>query len=87
MQRGRCSLGSRVVRTGGDLTPGLPQNGAVAVGTVDNLRGRGEALTGARAGRAIELRNQSSGVPTLSGRWKATLLAALSRAALQKVQQ
>ena len=48
---------------------------------VDDLRGRGEALTGARAGRAIEPRNQFSGVPTLSGRWKATLLAALSRAA------
>jgi hypothetical protein len=47
---------------------------------VDDLRGRGEALTGARAGRAIEPRNQFSGVPTLSGRWKATLLAALPRA-------
>ncbi len=47
---------------------------------VDDPRGRGEALTGARAGRAIEPRNQSSGVPTLSKRWKATLLAALTRA-------
>jgi hypothetical protein len=47
---------------------------------VDDPRGRGEALTGARAGRAIEPRNQFSGVPTLSGRWKATLLAALPRA-------
>ena len=48
---------------------------------VDVPRGRGEALTGARAGRAIEPRNQFSGVPTPSGRRKATLLAALSRAA------
>jgi len=48
---------------------------------VGDPRGRGEALTGARAGRAIEPRNQRSGVPTLSIRWKATLPAALSRAA------
>ena len=48
---------------------------------VDVPRGRGEALTGARAGRAIEPRNQYSGVPTLSTRWKATLPAALARAA------
>ena len=47
---------------------------------VDVPRGRGEALTGARAGRAIEPRNQFFGVPTLSGRRKATLLAALPRA-------
>jgi len=47
---------------------------------VDDPRGRGEALTGARAGRAIEPRNQRSGVPTLSRLRKATLLAALSRA-------
>ncbi len=47
---------------------------------VDDLRGRGEALTGARAGRAIEPRNQWSGVPTLFHRRKATPLAALSRA-------
>ena len=47
---------------------------------VDDPRGRGEALTGARAGRAVEPRNQRSGVPTLSRLWKATLLAALSRA-------
>ena len=33
---------------------------------VDDPRGRGEALTGARAGRAIEPRNQKSGVPTPS---------------------
>ena len=48
---------------------------------VDDPRGRGEALTGARAGRAIEPRNQFFGVPTLSGRRKATSLAAVSRAA------
>jgi hypothetical protein len=44
---------------------------------VDVPRGRGEALAWARAGRAIEPRNQLSGVPTLSQRWKATPLAAL----------
>jgi hypothetical protein len=32
---------------------------------VDDPRGRGEALTGARAGRAIEPRNREFGVPTL----------------------
>ncbi len=48
---------------------------------VDDPRGRGEALTGARAGRAIEPRNHHSGVPTRSTTWKATLLTALSRAA------
>jgi hypothetical protein len=48
---------------------------------VDDPRGRGEALTGVRAGRAIEPRNQRSGVPTPCKRRKATLLAALSRAA------
>ena len=46
---------------------------------VDDPRGRGEALTGARAGRAIEPRNFRFGVPTLFARWKATPLAALSR--------
>src|SRR5512135_2050810 len=45
---------------------------------VDVPRGRGEALAGVRAGRAIEPRNQLSGVPALSKRWKATLWAALS---------
>ena len=44
---------------------------------VDVPQGRGEALTWARAGRAIEPRNHSSGVPTLSRRRKATPLAAL----------
>jgi hypothetical protein len=48
---------------------------------VDDPRGRGEALAGARAGRAIEPRNQCSGVPTPSGRRKATSLVALTRAA------
>src|ERR1700730_8418596 len=33
---------------------------------VDDPRGRGEALTGARAGRAIEPRNEVNGVPTLA---------------------
>jgi len=45
---------------------------------VDDPRGRGEALTGARAGRAIEPRNHRSGVPTPSPWWKATPLAAVS---------
>src|SRR6266851_9892720 len=48
---------------------------------VDDPRGRGEALAGARAGRAIEPRNQRSGVPALSRLRKATLLAAPARAA------
>jgi hypothetical protein len=47
---------------------------------VDVPRGRGEALTGVRAGRAIEPRNHEFGVPTLSQRWKAALLVAFSRA-------
>jgi hypothetical protein len=48
---------------------------------VDDPRGLGEALTGARAGQAIEPRNQESGVPTLLSWRKVTLPAALSRAA------
>jgi hypothetical protein len=48
---------------------------------VDVPRGRGEALTGARAGRAIEPRNQESGVPTPLSWRKAILLAARARAA------
>jgi hypothetical protein len=48
---------------------------------VDDPRGRGEALTGARAGRAIELRNQDSGVPTPLSWRKATSGTALARAA------
>jgi hypothetical protein len=47
---------------------------------VDDLRGRGEALTGVRAGRAIEPRNRAIGVPTLYERRKATPLTAFSRA-------
>lgn len=47
---------------------------------VDVPRGRGEALVGVRAGRAIEPRNERSGVPTLSKERKATSSAALSRA-------
>ena len=39
--------------------------------------GAGEALTGARAGRAIEPRNPQFGVPTLSQWWKATRPVAL----------
>ena len=48
---------------------------------VDDPRGRGEALTGARAGRAIEPRNHESGVPTRFTTWKATPPAALLRVA------
>jgi hypothetical protein len=47
---------------------------------VDDPRGRGEALTGARAGRAIEPRNHHSGAPTLSTRRKAIPPLALARA-------
>jgi len=39
--------------------------------------GVGEALAGVRVGRAMEPRNQHSGVPTLSKRRKAMSLAAL----------
>jgi RNA-directed DNA polymerase len=39
-------------------------------------KGGGEALTGVRAGRAIEPRNYEFGVPTLSQRRKAILPAA-----------
>src|SRR5688500_18139772 len=48
---------------------------------VDVPRGCGEALVGARAGRAIEPRNDRIGMPTLSKRWKATPLTAFSRVA------
>jgi len=47
---------------------------------VDDPRGRGEALVGARAGRDIEPRNPRFGVPTLYKRRKAIPLAAFSRA-------
>src|SRR6266699_4269481 len=62
------------LHTEGLATHGDPES------CVAPCEGRGEALTGARAGRAIEPRNQFSGVPTPSGRWKAILLAALARA-------
>ena len=39
--------------------------------------GAGEALTGARIGRAIEPRNHQFGVPTLSPWWKAIRSVAL----------
>jgi len=48
---------------------------------VDDLRGRGEALTGVRAGRAIEPRNLEFGVPTLYLWRKATSPGAFSRVA------
>ena len=48
---------------------------------VDVPRGRGEALIGARAGRAMEPRNEVFGVPTLYKRRKATPPAALPRVA------
>src|SRR6266550_2858622 len=48
---------------------------------VDDPRGRGEALTGVRAGRAIEPRNQEFGVPTLYLWRKATSPGAFSRVA------
>ena len=44
---------------------------------VDAREGAGEALTGVRAGRAIEPRNPQFGVPTLSQWWKATRPVAL----------
>src|SRR5882757_4220948 len=47
---------------------------------VASREGRGEALTGVRAGRAIEPRNVSFGVPALFAKRKATPLAALARA-------
>ena len=46
---------------------------------VDDPRGRGEALVGARAGQAIEPRNLRFGMPTLYKGRKATPLAAFSR--------
>jgi len=48
---------------------------------VASREGRGEALTGVRAGRAIEPRNVSFGVPTLFAKRKAASLVALARAA------
>ena len=60
----------------GVATHGSPESCVVV------CKGGGEALTGARAGRAIEPRNVYSGVPTLSERRKATSAAALSRGAV-----
>ena len=48
---------------------------------VASREGRGEALTGARIGRAMEPRNVAIGVLTLFKRWKAILRVALARAA------
>jgi hypothetical protein len=48
---------------------------------VDDPGGRGEALTGVRAGRAIEPRNREFGVPTWLVKRKAISLVALSRGA------
>ena len=47
---------------------------------VDDLRGRGEALTGVRAGRAIEPRNVNPGCRRCAMKRKAISLAALARA-------
>ena len=65
--------GTRELYVEGLATHGDPES------CVDDPRGRGEALTGARAGRAMEPRNEVIGVPTLSMRWKATSLTAVSR--------
>lgn len=61
-------------------TEGLATHGGPE-SCVDDLRGRGEALTGVRAGRAIEPRNNGFGVSTSSTRRKTTLLVALARVA------
>src|SRR5215212_4108743 len=58
----------------GVATHGAPSHASTS------REGRGEALTGVRAGRAIEPRNEAIGVPTLYKRRKATSLTALSRA-------
>ncbi len=60
----------------GVATHGGPESCVVA------REGGGEALTGVRAGRAIEPRNEHFGVPTLSERRKATSAAAISRGAV-----
>ena len=57
----------------GLATRGGPESCAVV------CAGGGEALTGVRAGRAIEPRNELFGVPTRSDRRKATSAVALSR--------
>jgi hypothetical protein len=48
---------------------------------VDDPRGRGEALDRGTCRPGYRAAKSESGVPTLFVRWKATLLAALSRAA------
>jgi len=58
----------------GLATRGGPESCAVV------REGGGEALTGVRAGRAIEPRNVRFGVPTLSEWRKATSAVALARA-------
>ena len=58
----------------GLATHGGPESCAVV------CEGGVEALTGVRAGRAIEPRNEHFGVPTLSKRRKATSAVAFSRA-------
>lgn len=60
----------------GLATRGGPESCAVV------REGDGEALTGVRAGRAIEPRNVRFGVPTLSEWRKATSVVALSRATI-----
>ena len=47
---------------------------------VDDLRGRGEALDRGTCRPGYRAAKCESGVPTLSMRWKATLLVALARA-------
>ena len=59
------------LHTEGLATRGDPQS------CVDDPRGRGEALTGARAGRVLSRVINVFGVPTLCKRWKATPAAAL----------
>ena len=60
----------------GVATHGGPESCVVA------CEGGGEALTGARAGRAIDPRNVNSGMPTLSEWRKATPTAAISGGAV-----
>ena len=65
----------RVFYVEGLATHGDPESCAAS------REGRSGALAGARAGRAIEPRNERIGVPTLSKERKATPLAALPRVA------
>jgi hypothetical protein len=46
---------------------------------VDVREGGGEALTGVRAGRAIEPRNQEFGVPTPLSRWEGNIAGGVMR--------